>query len=578
MVRTWKTLTPFIPHRRTWLAISGGAGALVGVLESVVVLLVFKIVLGTLIPRRMQALVGVFPDSNRASLALAFVLILITGIIHFLVAKFDSRVASTVLTRTRLDVIDTLSAASAESLENRRQGFVQESITGLPNAVSQTAEGYTRLVGAVLTLVAIVVVSAVLDIVATLIVGAIIAVSVVVVSPIRRNLRQSARKSMRQAVALGEQTAELAELSTDLRSFAVEQEAMTLLSNSAVEASKPFERSRLLLRTGNYLTGDVATMLLLVVVATLLATGDNFLAEAGSVTILAARAIGAAQMVQQSIQDIHVGKPSVMELISRIQSIRADASPVGEVAMASFGPIDMKDLGYRYQAGVDALQGVTLRIEPGESVGLVGPSGSGKSTLAHVLVRLRVPTSGTATLGGVALADIRSHDWARLVAFVPQEPKLLQATVADNIRFLRPGIDDATVLAAARSAHIADEVLAMSDGFETMLGPRGSGLSGGQKQRIAIARALVGNPECIVLDEPTSALDALSELRLQSTIAELQGRVTLIIVAHRFATLTSCSRLIVLEKGKVQRVGTPAELAAEPGFVQSVVSGMVDSA
>ncbi len=548
-----------------------------GVLESIVVLLVFKIVLGTLMPKRMQNLISVFPDSTRASLALAFVLLVITGIIHFGIAKFDSRIASTVLTRTRLEVISALSSASAESLENRRQGFIQESISGLPTATSQIAEAYTQLTSAVLTLTSIVVISAFLDITATVIVAVIIGVSVVIVSPLRKNLQRSARKSMRQAVALGEQTAELAELSTDLRSFAVEPEAMRLLSNSTVAAAAPFERSRMLNKVGRNLSGDVATLLLLVVVMALLATGDDFLAEAGSVTILAARAIGAAQAVQSSVQEIHMGKPNLLELISRIRSIKADASPIGEVAVESFGPIELEELGYRYQAGTEALKEVTLRIESGESVGLVGPSGSGKSTLAHIFMRLRVPTSGSATLGGVPLGDIRSEDWARLMAFVPQEPKLLEASVADNIRFLRPGIDDDAVMAAARSAHIADEVLAMPEGFETRLGPRGSGLSGGQKQRIAIARALVGNPECIVLDEPTSALDALSEIRLQKTIAELKGRVTLIIVAHRFATLASCSRLIVLEKGTVQRMGTPSELAAEPGFVQSVMSGMVDS-
>ena len=128
----------------------------------------------------------------------------------------------------------------------------------------------------------------------------------------------------------------------------------------------------------------------------------------------------------------------------------------------------------------------------------------------------------------------------------------MEASVADNIAFLRPGIDRADVEAAADAAHVGAEIRALPDGFDTVLGPRGSGLSGGQKQRIAFARALAGLPRLLVLDEPTSALDGESERRIQETIDELKGRVTMVIVAHRRSTLDVCDRVISMRGGRIE--------------------------
>jgi ABC-type multidrug transport system fused ATPase/permease subunit len=191
---------------------------------------------------------------------------------------------------------------------------------------------------------------------------------------------------------------------------------------------------------------------------------------------------------------------------------------------------------------------------------VIGPSGAGKSTFIQILLRLRAPTTGRVRVGPLDISDVTLDSWAAAVAYVPQDPVLIRASVADNIRFFRD-LSDTDVREGARLAHL-DEVLAqLPDGLDTVLEPGRAGLSGGQRQRVAIARALAGRPHLLVLDEPTSALDTLSEMAVQETLAGLHGTITVVVVAHRLSTLSSCDRLLVLRDGKVEAFDAADRLA-----------------
>jgi ABC-type multidrug transport system fused ATPase/permease subunit len=156
---------------------------------------------------------------------------------------------------------------------------------------------------------------------------------------------------------------------------------------------------------------------------------------------------------------------------------------------------------------------------------------------------MREPTAGHIELDGVPTHDITLVEWRRHVAYVPQEPRLLQATVADNIRFARD-IPRSSIERSAKLAHIHDEIMAMPDGYETPIGQRADAVSGGQRQRLCLARALAGNPSMLVLDEPTSALDVSSEEAIRASLHELRGQVTMFIVTHRPTLLEICDRVI----------------------------------
>ena len=207
----------------------------------------------------------------------------------------------------------------------------------------------------------------------------------------------------------------------------------------------------------------------------------------------------------------------------------------------------------------------------GEDHRLLGPSGSGKTTISQLLLGLREPSSGRATIGGVDAAAIAKTDAHSTVALVPQEPVLLQGSISDNIRFFRD-FEESEVVEAARSAHLHEDIVRMPAGYETPVGEGGGALSGGQKQRLAIARALIGSPKLIVLDEPTSAVDGRTEKLIRQTLSELRGKVTVVIISHRIETTAQCDLLLVLADGKIADYGERDTVLAGSAYRNIVLS------
>ncbi len=228
--------------------------------------------------------------------------------------------------------------------------------------------------------------------------------------------------------------------------------------------------------------------------------------------------------------------------------------------------IRLESVSFEYEAGEPVLRGVDLEIGRGEVVALVGPSGAGKTTIANLVPRFYEPTAGRITLDGVDLRELRIGDLRSLMGIVTQETILFHDTVRANIGYGVGDVPQEALESAARAAHAHDFIAQLPEGYDTVLGERGTRLSGGQRQRIAIARALLRDAPILILDEATSALDTQSEALVQQAIERLMEDRTVLVIAHRLSTVRKADRIVVMKDGAVVDQGTHDELLERDGL------------
>ncbi len=291
----------------------------------------------------------------------------------------------------------------------------------------------------------------------------------------------------------------------------------------------------------------------------------------GMIIMLAQRAKASAGRIFEVLDEA----PSVVERPGAFDLVEAEGRIVFENVSFSYGAETIG--GATIDDPVRVLHDLSLTIEPGERVAIVGPTGSGKSTIPRLLLRFYDVASGAVQIDGTDIRDVTMSSLRNTIGLVPDEPFLFSASLHDNIAYARPTATRSEVIEAARAARAHDFICALEDGYDTEVGERGYDLSGGQRQRITIARVLLANPPIVVLDDATSAIDVQVEADIHAGLENLLSNRTTIVIAHRLSTIALADRVILIDDGEVVAVGTHRDLLKSEPRYRAVLDSEIEA-
>lgn len=541
---------------RRLLALACAAALLTGVLETAMLYLMGTVAVAmTSGDNRAEVSPGPFGSvdlSIGAAVGLAGAALVVLVVVSIPAARLLGLLSARASVRLRTRLVRNYLQTSIAYRATHREGYVEQLVGEYGQLADLAVVQVVTLIVSLCTLSILLIAAVLASPLAALGAVAVLTLSTLALRPLTTRTARFSQRSQAVNAEVVSRVGQATRLSDEIAAFAVGGAVAADLERDIARSGGYVRRIRAEQRLipGLYQYSGLASVLILIGLLVVLEP-DGLPALAPLILLL----IRALMYMRQTIIASRMAAelvPYVDALDDELVRMRANREPQEGVEPAGFSGLTLRDVAFAYGDDPPVFAGVDLVVRPGEMLGVVGASGSGKSTLSQLLLRLRAPTAGTILAGDVALADIAPAAWARIAAYVPQDSRLIRASIADNIRFFREGVGDDDVRAAARAAHLEDEILALADGYATEVGPGARDLSGGQRQRLAIARALLQGPRLLVLDEPTSALDARSELLIGRTLAELKGTATIVLIAHRPATLERCDRIVDVVGGTVR--------------------------
>jgi ABC-type multidrug transport system fused ATPase/permease subunit len=504
----------------------------------------------------------------------AFGLLAVSFLTGIVAAYVAASVTSTGLQVTRSSIIGAYFRAGWSTQSSERLGHLQQLLNVNSDRVGGVVVSISGMIQSGLSVAALLVAALLVDPLAAL---AVLIVGIAVSSllrPINIRSRSESRVLSNQLREMSTRVTELSRLTRELRLLGVEDSAIRRLDDENDKSAEQYRVTRVLAGVSPVIYQSLALGCIVGGAGLLAARSTADLASTGAVLLLMLRSLSYGSSMQGSIQTLRASDVFLDQLREEVERYQAsrDEQPIPDEFVATTSgqeperfDITARSLSFSYDRQTNVLEDVSFSVPQGSLLGVVGPSGSGKTTLSELLLGMRIPSQGDLLIGDRPAIEVVKGEGVTSVAIVGQEAVILQGTVAENISFFRD-LDDATIEAAARAAHLHDEITQMSGQYNHVVGEGGGEISGGQRQRLSIARALAAGPRLLVLDEPTSALDGRSERFIRQTLSELRGHVTVVIISHRHATIEDCDLLLVLDHGRLADFGTTADVVSRPAF------------
>jgi ABC-type multidrug transport system fused ATPase/permease subunit len=489
-------------------------------------------------------------------------------VLQFPIAILPARIVADVQAGLRQRLFNAYSRASWGEQSLDREGQLQETMTLQVMQASAGALQMTVLISSLLVFLVLLASAFALNVVAAAVVLFVSTSVFALLRPLRavgeRRSRGLGRAQLRYAAGV----AEAIRLAQETTVFGAGPAQRARIGALVGAARMLFFRVQVLAKLTASVYQSMIYVLMVAGLGGLYLAGRSHAGALGAVILLLVRASTSGQTIQGAYQLLIQSMPFIERIENTERRYATSQPPDGDASLANVETLAFEEVSFAYHSSKPVLSEISFEVAGGEAIGIVGPSGAGKSTLVQILLRLRPAQEGRYLVNGVPADSFSREDWQKRVSYVPQEPRLLHATVAENIRFFRE-LDDEAVETAGRLARIHDDVMSWPKGYETIVGPRADAVSGGQQQRICLARALAASPEVLLLDEPTSALDPHSEVLIQESLTTLSQRITLFIIAHRMSTLDVCDRVMVIVDGRLVAFDEKERLQAQNAYYRS---------